>query len=73
MWGCRCVGNSHSVCERRIPSIRSSGLLLLVDGNLAQQGHGLAVPVEDEGVVGGHHWVVPFPDGLHSPCLVSSQ
>ena len=52
---------------RRIPSICSSGLLLLVDGNLAQQGHSLAVPVEDEGVVGGNHGVVSFPDGLHAP------
>ena len=75
---CKCVRvtlylcNSHSVCERRLPSICRSCLLLLVDGNLAQQGHSLAVPVENEGVVGGHHRVVSFPDGLHAPCLVSS-
>ena len=42
-------------------------MLLLVDGNLTQQGHSLAIPVENEGVVGGNHRVVPFPDGLHAP------
>ena len=50
-----------------IPSIGRSALLLLVDGNLPQQRDCLTVPVQDESMVGCHHWVVSLPDGLQAP------
>ena len=59
--------------EGGLPSIGRPRLLLLVDGNLPQQGHSLTVPVQYERVVGGHNRVVSLSDGLRAAKACQKQ
>lgn len=55
----------------RAPVIHSVSALRFVDGNLAEQRDGLAVPSQDEGMVGSHHRVVAAPNALRHRTLLS--
>ena len=49
-----------------VPVIHLVVALSLVDSNLAQQGHSLVVPVQDQGVVVCDHRVITTADALHA-------